>query len=58
MALEKEYLASLMSEIHELNVNIIALAKEISGLKKHMADVRERVVWVQQNLGLRRMPRK
>ena len=49
---------NLMSEIHELNVNIIELAGQISGLKKYVIDVKERVVWVQQNLGLRRMPKK
>ncbi len=55
---DPDWSRELMSEIHELNVNIIALTKEISGMKKHMADVRARVVWVQQNLGLRRMPRR
>ncbi|GAI34128.1 unnamed protein product [marine sediment metagenome] len=58
MELEKEYLAGLLSEIHELNVNIIALANSIDNLKKYMVDVKNRVVWVQQNLGLRRMPSK
>lgn len=56
--MSEDYAKHLMAEIHELNVNIIELAGQIQGLKKHVVDVRERVVWVQQNLGLRRMPKK
>ncbi len=54
---EKEYLAGLLSEIHELNVNIIALTKEIDGLHHYLVNVMDRVVWIQQKLGLRRMPK-
>ena len=54
--MSEDYLKHLLSEIHELNGNILQLAGEISALKKHMADVRARVVWVQQKLGLRKMP--
>ena len=52
---EKEYLAGLLSEIHELNLNIIALTKQLESQKKYLADVFNRVVWIQQRLGLRRM---
>jgi hypothetical protein len=54
---EKEYLAGLLSEIHELNLNIIALTNQLESQKKYLADVFNRVVWIQQRLGLRRMPK-
>lgn len=53
---EREYLKGLMSEIHELNVNIIALTKELASQKKYLADIFNRIKWIQVKLGLRSMP--
>jgi len=53
--MDEEYCKHLLAEIHELNENILELAGQISGLKKYMADIKARVVWVQQNMGLRRV---
>ena len=52
---EKEYFAGLMSELHELNKNVLELTKELASNKKYLADVFNRVVWIQQKLGMRRM---
>lgn len=51
MSYEKE----LMNEIHELHLAITELSKEVSSLKKFLADVYNRIVWIQQKLGLRRV---
>lgn len=48
--MNEEYIKHLLSEIHELNVNILELAGQISNLKKYMADVFHRVVWIQKRL--------
>jgi len=53
--MDEEYCKALLAEIHELNLNLIELAGQVSGLKKYMADLSARVVWIQQKLGLRRM---
>jgi len=54
----EEFYKHMMAEVHELNKNILELAGQVESLKKYMADIFNRVVWVQQKLGLRRMPRK
>lgn len=54
--MDEEYCKHLLAEIHELNGNIVALAGQIEGLKKYLTDLRARIVWVQQKMGLRRMP--
>jgi len=53
----EEFYKHMMAELHELNMNIKELTKELSRLKKYMVELNERVVWVQQQLGLKRMKR-